>query len=149
LIGSIAPDLDFLYLQLFEVWKYNHHYYPTHFPFTWAILLAGSALWLIASKKSQNPVLLFIFSLNGFIHMILDSVPHKIFWLAPFSYRGYGLDLLISRIDPVMIDEHPRWGEFVEAIIFILALYLFIYNGSLGRDNAKNTSTKSPDLNQP
>jgi len=80
--------------------------------------------------------------------MILDSVPHKIFWLAPLSYRGYSLDSLISRIAPVMIDEHPYWSESVEAIIFILALCLFIYNGSLGRDNQKNTSTKSPDLNQ-
>lgn len=149
LLGSIAPDLDYFYLKLFDVRKYDHHYYPTHLPLTWAILLAMSILWLIANKKGQNPVLVFIFSLNGFIHMILDTVPHKIFWMAPFSYKGYTLASLISRIAPAMIDEHPCWNESVEAIIFILALYLFIYNVNSGRNNQINTSAKSSETNQP
>ena len=149
LLGSIAPDLDFIYLKLFDVRRYDHHYYPTHFPLTWAILLLMSMLWLIANKKSQNPVLAFIFSLNGFIHLILDSVPHKIFWMAPFSYKGYSMSSLISRIAPSMLDEHPCWNESVEAIIFILALCLFIYNLYSGRDNQINTSADSSETNQP
>ena len=149
LLGSISPDLDYFYLTLFDVRKYDHHYYPTHIPLSWAILLAGSVLWLIAYKKSQNPLLAFIFSLNGFIHLILDSVPHKIFWLAPLSYRAYSLEALISRINPAMIDEHPYWSESVEAIIFILALSLFIYKGYSGRNSSKHPSTESSNLNQP
>jgi hypothetical protein len=148
LFGSIAPDLDYLYLKLFDARKYDHHYYLTHIPLIWGMLLAGSILWLIASKKSQIPVLAFMFSLNGFFHLILDSVPHRIFWMAPLSYKGYSLASLISRIDPAMIDEHPFWNKSVEAIIFIVAWYLFIYNGNSGRNSSKNTSTNSSDPNQ-
>jgi hypothetical protein len=92
------------------------------------ILLTGSLIWLVSSKKSQTPVLVFMFSLNGFIHMILDSVPHKIFWLAPFSFRGFSLDSLLKSVAPSIIDEHPYWSYSIEAVIIFWALYLFIGN---------------------
>lgn len=125
LLGSVVPDLDYVYLYLFDNLTYDHHYYPTHLPLSWAILLAGSAVWLAASKKSQNPVLAFMFFLNVFIHMLLDSVPHKMFWLAPFSYRGYSMESLLIKVAPAMVDEQPYWSYSIEAIIFIIAIHLF------------------------
>jgi hypothetical protein len=67
-----------------------------------------------------------MFSLNGFVHMILDSVPHKIFWLAPFSYRGFSVNALFKRIAPSIVEDHPYWSYSIEALIIILALFLFV-----------------------
>nr|WP_281279045.1 metal-dependent hydrolase [Chlorobaculum thiosulfatiphilum] len=149
LLGSIAPDLDYLYLDLFDPQKYDHHYYPTHFPFFWAIVLAGSALWLYSSKKSQNPVFAFIFALNGCIHLMLDTLPNKIFWLAPLSYRGFSVNSLLIKIAPSIAYEHPYWSFSVEAIIIILAVYLFLKKRRNSTETAKHLSVKNSNPGLP
>jgi hypothetical protein len=140
LFGSIAPDSDYCYLHLFDEQCLDHHYYITHYPIFWAILLAGSALWLVSDKKSQAPVLVFMFSLNGLIHMFLDIVPNKIFWFAPFSYRGFSVNALLKRVAPSIVEDHPSWSYTIEALIFMVAIYLFFGSRQSSKESAKSST---------
>jgi hypothetical protein len=149
LLGSVTPDFDYLYLYLFDTRTYDHHYYPTHFPIFWAMLLFGSLLWLYSKPKSQNPVFAFMFTLNGFIHMILDSVPNPMYWLAPFSYRGFGVNLLLKKIAPWIVYDYPFWSYSIEALIIVLALNLFLKRGIAGIETAKNLPTRNSGSGQP
>lgn len=104
------------------------------------MMLAGSVLWMYSNKKSQNPVFAFIFALNSCVHMMLDTLSNQIFWLAPHSYRGFSADSLLTRIVPSIVDEHPYWSFSIEAMIIVLAVYLFLKN--------RNTSEGAPDIFQ-
>ena len=85
MIGSIAPDFDLFYYYTIDQSRHYHHEYVTHLPVFWLSLLVISITWLILeSNQKQNPTLAVIFTLNGFIHLILDTITGKIFWLTPF-----------------------------------------------------------------
>lgn len=126
LTGAILPDVDYLYQTFFDYQNYDHHYYFLHFPLFWSALLICSSAMVFLHKKKQTTTIAFMFSLNGFIHMILDSIEGRIFWLAPFSYKGYSASSLIRQRYPSFIDENPAWSSTVEAFIFFLALALFL-----------------------
>jgi inner membrane protein len=125
LFGAIAPDTDYLFLFLFDSLNPDHHLYLTHYPYFWLTLLLISVLWLNVNKQSQNPVFALLFSLGGFNHMILDTIPSKIFWGAPFTYKPFGVEMLLQTYAPSII-ENPDWGYAVEFLIILLAIYLFL-----------------------
>jgi inner membrane protein len=137
--GAIIPDVDYLYQNIFDYQNFDHHYYFSHFPVFWTILLVYSIFMLVLHKKSQTAVLAFMFSLNGFIHMILDSLEGWIFWLAPLSYKGYSVEILLNKYFPSFIEQNPRWSSILEASIFFLALTLFLR--SIHGNNRTKTAT--------
>jgi len=90
-----------------------------------------------------------MFTLNGFIHMILDSVPNPMYWLAPFSYRGFSVNSLLIKIAPSIAYEHPYWSFSVEAIIIILAVYLFLKKRRNSTETAKHLSVRNSNPGLP
>jgi inner membrane protein len=126
LFGAVAPDMDYLYLGLFDSLNQNHHLYLTHYPFFWITLLLLSVLWLNLNRHSQNPVSAVLFSLGGLCHMFLDTIANQIYWLAPRSYVSFGLDELFETYAPSIEQNIPNWEYIFEYIIIVWALYLYL-----------------------
>lgn len=97
---------------------------------------------MYSNKKSQSPVFAFIFALNSCMHMMLDTLSNRIFWLAPLSYRGFSADSLLIRMVPSIVDEHPYWSFSIEAMIIVLAVYLFSKNRKTSEGASKDFSVK-------
>ena len=116
MVGAIVPEFDFLYHYTIDQEKHNHHEYFTHFPLFWLCLLPISVVWLtLANNHSQNAALAFIFTINGFIHMILDSIngDFLLFWLAPFSFITFYIDPYIPWNDAVLEFFTILWAVYL------------------------------------
>ncbi len=121
LFGSIAPDFDMLYFFLVKHTLSDHHKYFAHFPLFWLTLLLISLFWLqLHRHRNQNPAAAFIFTLNGFIHTILDTVTGEIWWFAPFVNKPFSLVAERSEI-PSFTD----WTFSIEFFLLLLALLLW------------------------
>ena len=127
LSGAVIPDLDYYYMLLFDPsGAPDHHYFFTHYPLFWALLWGCSLLWLGLNRRDQNPVSALLFSLGGFIHTILDTVIGRIYWLAPFMDKKYGIVSLVYRYDPSRLPDFWNWGYGVEVLIILWAVYLWL-----------------------
>ena len=124
LFGSIAPDFDILYYFLLDHTFPNHHQYFSHLPLFWLTFLLMSLFWLqLHHHRNQNPASAFIFTLNGFIHTILDTVTGEIWWLAPFVNKPFSLAAERSEI-PNFTD----WTFSIELFLILWALSLWVNN---------------------
>jgi inner membrane protein len=124
LLGSVAPDFNHLYFWFFDI-EQEHHRVFTHYPSFWEVLVIGSVLWLLVARRSQNPVSAFMFSIGGFIHMILDTVTGHVFWLAPISYKPFSIGNMVETANPCLVDHSPEWSYGIELVILVWALWLF------------------------
>jgi len=115
-VGAVAPDLDMLYFHLVDHRQHHHHSYFPHFPGLWIALLGISVLWVIYTR-SPRAVLAIVFSLNGLVHMALDSVVGDIRWFAPLSDRSFS----IATVPAV---HQPWWLNFLLHWSFLLELSL-------------------------
>jgi hypothetical protein len=138
LFGAIAPDIDLLYYFLIDPSQpaHHHHKYVTHFPIFWITLLLISLLWLRQNhNRSLNPVSAVIFTLNGFIHMALDTVTGHIFWLAPFINKPFSL-IQNTSVTP---NYFTHWTFALELLLIILAICVW------NQSSVKTTrETKNP-----
>jgi LexA-binding, inner membrane-associated putative hydrolase len=119
--GAVAPDTDLLYSLLID--HAYHHNYVTHFPIFWLTLLLISLLRLPLDKTwSKIPASCFIFTLNGFIHLILDTITGHILWLAPFRNEQFSL------ITESSGGAHyfTQWGFCLELFLIFWALFLWL-----------------------
>jgi len=89
IFGSIFPDLDMFYFYLIDKKQHLHHGYWTHIPFYWLSIILLIFLIFIACGKRSQIIYLFVFSLNIFIHLFLDTIVGKIRWLYPFSSHDF------------------------------------------------------------
>ncbi|MEI8185388.1 MAG: metal-dependent hydrolase [Chlorobiaceae bacterium] len=117
MLGSIAPDFDFIYYFFIDHKDHHHHEYFTHFPIFWLSLLLISLLWLSFDTNHKHiSALAVIFSLNGLIHMLLDTIAGFVVWLAPFADMD----------KPFTLGNYIPWDTgFLEFFIFLWALYLW------------------------
>ncbi|HTY98851.1 MAG TPA: hypothetical protein VMB75_03375, partial [Rhodocyclaceae bacterium] len=91
------------------------HTYATHFPVLWAGLLLLSLAWLRSGRGKDLAALATIFSLNGLLHMVLDSIVGDIWWFAPFWDQPFS-------IFPVRPHYKPWWTNFILHWSFALEL---------------------------
>ena len=124
LLGSVAPDFNPFFFWLFDIEQDNHLNF-SHYPSFWLLLLIASAFWFVIDRRSQNPVSVFMLSISGFIHMMLDTVSGRIYWLAPFSYRPFSIGELVENANPWLVNRFPGWIYGVELLILIWAVSLF------------------------
>ena len=89
MIFAVLPDVDLIYYYLFDKTKTFHHLYFTHLP----IVLLGSFLVLQmllmmlpkdGFEKKFKPYF-YLFYINWFVHLLLDTVTGGIAWLYPFN----------------------------------------------------------------
>lgn len=125
LIGAIAPDFDLLYFYLVSQHQRHHHTLWPHFPILWASLLLVSVLWFHVRRGGSGAPMAVIFSLNGMVHMVLDTVVGKIWWLMPFVDKPYALFTVSARYHPWWLNFLFHWTFVFEGAIIAWAIYLW------------------------
>ncbi len=122
LLGSIAPDLDFLYYLIDS--SRHHHIFFTHYPAFWGVVLGASALWYGLAHDKRWPVLALVLALNAFVHVCLDSVAGSIRWLAPLSFEPYALVTVPRVTGSRRLDYVIHWSSWLELIPMLWAGWL-------------------------
>ncbi len=123
--GAVAPDLDLLYFYLIDNRQHRHHSYWTHYPSLWiCLLLVSLTLWNFKRGRAFISYLM-IFSLNGFIHMVLDSIASEIHWFAPVSHQAYGLMSVTARYQPWWLNYILHWTFLAEITLVLTALVVW------------------------
>jgi hypothetical protein len=123
--GAIAPDVDMLYFYLVDQRQHHHHTYFTHFPVVWMALVLLSLLWMGSSRRTLGPALAFTFSLNGFIHLLLDSIVGDIWWLAPVVDRPFALFMVPALYQPWWLNFVLHWSFAFEIALIAGAAWLW------------------------
>ncbi len=123
MFGSIAPDLDFIYWFI-DHGKHHHHQYYTHFPFVWAVLVLLSLFALLLDfTRGRTTALAFIFTFNGLIHTLLDTIAGYVLIFAPFADMN----------NPITLAHYFPWDtNFLEFFVILWALYLWKKDQILG-----------------
>ena len=103
LAGSVAPDLDMLRFHLIDHRQQNHHLYWTHWPVTWLLLILAMQLLRRRTRWADYG---WLFAVNGMLHMVLDTVVGRIWWLAPWVDRPFYL----ATVHPL---HRPWWLNFL------------------------------------
>ncbi|MET0081326.1 MAG: metal-dependent hydrolase [Candidatus Thiodiazotropha lotti] len=126
LLGAIAPDLDLFYWSLVDRYRDHHHSYWSHYPVAWLLLLLTSHILFRVHGKGYRSYGLLLFSLNGFFHLILDSMAGEIRWLMPFENSGYSLAMILPDYSPWFLNFILHWTFLVEiSIVALCCLSLY------------------------
>jgi len=125
IFGALAPDLDMVYFYLIDHRQHHHHTYFTHFPILWVSLLLISILCYYKTCSKANSTISLIFSLNGFIHMLLDSIVGDIWWFAPFIDKPFAFATVQAVYKPWWLNFLFHWSFALELAIVLWALYLW------------------------
>src|SRR4051812_16530499 len=123
--GAIAPDVDLLYFYLIDGRQHHHHTYFTHFPIVWAALLLVCVQWLNAARFKQLPALALIFCINGFVHLMLDTIVGDIWWFAPFVDKPYSLFTVPAAYTPWLLSFILHWSFLLELAVLGVAIELW------------------------
>jgi inner membrane protein len=125
--GSIAPDLDLLYFYLIDNRQHNHHSYWTHYPSVWICLVMLSLILYYFKRVRAFTLLMIVFSLNGLIHMVLDSIAGVINWFAPFVLNAYSLVTVRALYEPWWFNFILHWTFLVELLVTAWAIIVWRY----------------------
>ncbi len=125
IFGSVAPDLDMAYFYFVDHRRHLHHTYWTHFPIVWAGLLLISLVWFRASSGGRKGAISTIFTLCGFIHLLLDSIVGNIWWFAPFIDRPFTLFSVPALYRPWWLNFLLNWSFALELVIVAWAVYIW------------------------
>ena len=74
MLGAVAPDLDLAWRYLVDGGRVHHHSYFTHYPAVWLAALLVALVWYGETERRGPAALWCIFTLNGLLHLCLDSV---------------------------------------------------------------------------
>lgn len=123
MIGAVFPDLDLVYLNLFETTPLNHHTYWTHLPFAWLLFAIFSSI----AARHRSPAFrlaLRAFLLGGFSHLVLDSLAGDIWWLYPFRDQPFSLTHVKASYEPWWLNFVLHWTMLAEIAIIATALWV-------------------------
>ncbi len=125
LLGAVAPDFDIPYFYLIDQHQHHHHTFWPHFPILWASLLLASLAWFHLTHRGQPAALAVIFSANGLIHMMLDTVVGNIWWFAPFVNQPFALFTIPAHYSHWWLNYIFHWTFIFELAIIAWAIYLW------------------------
>jgi inner membrane protein len=126
--GALAPDIDMLYFHVADHRQHHHHSYFTHFPSFWAVLLLLSVAWFLVAEAKPKPLLALVFSLNGMVHMVLDSLVGDIRWLAPWDQTPFSFATVPALYTPWWLNFLLHWSFLVELAVVLMAVALWRWN---------------------
>jgi inner membrane protein len=126
LFFSLWPDLDLIYFYFMDKKSTFHHLYFTHLP----IALLGCLLLIIPLKhlkvfqKIQSYYYLFL--VNWFIHLILDTFTGGIAWLYPLNSEIFTLIKIPDVYSHWIISFVLHRSFMIELIIVFIAVWLAV-----------------------
>lgn len=126
LLGAIAPDLDLVYFYTVDARQHHHHSYWTHYPSIWIVLMLTA--WGISRFKHwrASGVWLLVFSMSGFLHILLDCIVGDIPLLAPWSMRFYALAAVPAQYHPWWLNFLLHWSFLLELLIISAFAWLLV-----------------------
>lgn len=134
-----------LYFYFVDHRQHHHHTYVTHFPVVWIFLLLVAAMWLHASKSKAMAALAVVFSLNGVIHMVLDTVVGDIWWFAPIVDKPLAFFTVHPVHQPWWLNFILHWSFALEVGILLWALYLWRKGADIAvKENMQETPRSLP-----
>ncbi|GAA6132101.1 metal-dependent hydrolase [Halopseudomonas sabulinigri] len=125
MFGAIAPDLDMFYFYLIDNRQHHHHTYWPHYPVIWFSLLAATSLWFGLARNKARAALGLVFTLNGCLHMLLDSIVGDVWWLAPWVDQPYVLFTVQAVYTPWWLNFILHWSFALELALLAWAIYLW------------------------
>lgn len=126
LLGAIAPDLDLFYFYTLDGRQHHHHSYWTHYPSVWFALMLLA--WGASRIKpwSTGGTWLLIFSMSGFLHLLLDCIVGDIPLLAPWSMRFHALATVQAQYHPWWLNFLLHWSFFLELLIIAVSVCIMV-----------------------
>ena len=126
LLGAIAPDLDLFYFYTLDGRQHHHHSYWTHYPSVWFALMLLA--WGASRIKpwSTDGTWLLIFSMSGFLHLLLDFIVGDIPLLAPWSMRFHALATVQAQYPPWWLNFLLHWSFFLELLIIAVSVCIMV-----------------------
>jgi inner membrane protein len=122
IFGATVPDADLLYFYLADHRQHHHHSYITHFPVLWLGLLSIAAAWMFLERAPRWAALALVFSLNGLLHVVLDTVVGDIWWFAPFIDKPYAFFTVPDIYKPWWLNFILHWSFALELILILFAV---------------------------
>ncbi len=121
ILGAVAPDFDVFYFFFKDDILYHTHRFYSHYPIVWFSLFLMAVAWMrLDNYNSKTPSLAVIFTLNGFVHLILDTIGGKIYWLARIGTVGEAFGM----------QQYLLWSS-ATIELFILFAALCLWNKKL------------------
>ena len=128
-----------LYFLLIDHQRHHHHTYWTHFPIVWFSLTLAAIGWLLRARDPRPPLLAVLFAVNGFGHMLLDTIVGGIWWFAPFAnWQVHMFDV------PSLY--RPWWLNFIFHWSFGFEIALVLWAGILLRRSKNNAAAVTVQL---
>jgi inner membrane protein len=131
IIGAIAPDFDMLYFHLVDNRQHHHHTYWSHYPIVWLALLVTALVWYRFASVNSKARLAVVFSLTGFMHLLLDSIVGDIWWIAPFFDQPYAIFTVPALYKPWWLNFILHWSFALELLLLGWAIVLWRRTRSL------------------
>ncbi len=156
ILGSVIPDIDFIFTEA----GHNHREMITHTPIFWIILSAFSFFMFKKCFKSDHAL---IFSLNGLLHVFLDTILCGTMLKYPLSNKMFSLideksveiikmpneivlpvniqigELAIDMsVNGSLFNFMNHWTFKIEIIFWLLATMLFLYEVISMRPSKQN-----------
>lgn len=126
LLGAIAPDADLVYFYTPDARQHHHHSYWTHYPSVWlALMLLAWGVSRIKPWRASGTWLL-VFSVSGFLHLLLDCIAGDIPLLAPWSMRFYALAAVPAQHHPWRLNFLLHWSFLLELLIIAVSSYVML-----------------------
>lgn len=120
MIGGVFPDLDLLYLYLWDPTPQHHHTYWTHLPIAWLGMAVFAA---IASRHRTQRFRLSLaaFMLGWLSHLLLDTLAGHIWWLYPLLDQSFSIAEVENRHQPWWMNFILHWTMLLEIFIMTAA----------------------------
>lgn len=126
MFGAIAPDLDMFYFHLVDHRQTHHHKYFSHYPIVWlGLVVIAFVLSLPRTSRENLGIYAFVFSVSGFLHLMLDTIAGDIWWFAPFIDRPFSLVTVPAVFHPWWLNFILHWSFLLELAVLAWAVWLW------------------------
>ena len=125
-VGSVFPDIDMFYYYFIDKRQHLHHEYLTHIPFFWICSISLTMLFSAILKKHAARIYIYIFSINIFLHLFLDTLIGKIKWLYPFSEKFIFFFDVPTVYDNWIWNFVIHWTFMIEILIVLIAFKMLL-----------------------
>ncbi|NHC03094.1 metal-dependent hydrolase [Acinetobacter sp. 187] len=133
MIGAVLPDIDLFYFYLIDHRSVHHHKYFLHwFSFWIPIFLISYLYWIYTQRKSKYAWMTLLLSSAGLLHICLDTFVGDVWLFAPFIDKAYVFFEVTPRFHPWWLNFIFHWSFFVEIIICLIALFIYLRDRKKG-----------------
>ncbi|PTU31654.1 metal-dependent hydrolase [Stenotrophobium rhamnosiphilum] len=137
MLGSIAPDLDFIWHAFLDPHPVFHHLYWTHYPFAWALPSSIALLVCLVLGQRNAALGVLLFAANGLLHLLLDTPWGSIAWAWPFDPTLMKWVSVPHNQRLWLLNFVFHWTALVELSIITAACALWLFRRRRAAQQAK------------